>query len=447
MPSAGQRLSLSLLMATGMMLFALFFGAGNLIFPAALGQQAGQSLWPAIWGFLITGVGLPLLGVLALGLSRAQGLQDLASRVHPWFGVLFTVALYLTIGPLFALPRTGSVAFEIGLSPWLPQQGRKLWEIGSLALFFAIALWLALSPGKLVGRIGKVLTPLLLLAMALLIASTFIAPMGPPAAAQAAYQAQPFVKGFLAGYDTMDALASLVFGMLVLMSVHQAGIREPAQIMRATFAAGLVAALLLAVVYVCIARMGATSLAQLGLLDNGAKVLSGVAMHYYGAWGAVLLGVMVFLACVTTAVGLLAACAAYFNHLWPILNYRALVLLFALVSFAIASLGLGTILSAAVPVLVFLYPLTIVLIVLAMGQALLGWGAVVWRWAMGATVLSALLHALHSAKWLPAALADGLARYVPGQEAGLGWMVFAAAGLALGLLHWQATGRKPMQLA
>lgn len=150
-------------MATGMMLFALFFGAGNLIFPAALGQQAGQSLWPAIWGFLITGVGLPLLGVLALGLSRAQGLQDLASRVHPWFGVLFTVALYLTIGPLFALPRTGSVAFEIGLSPWLPQQGRKLWEIGSLALFFAIALWLALSPGKLVGRIGKVLTPLLLL--------------------------------------------------------------------------------------------------------------------------------------------------------------------------------------------------------------------------------------------------------------------------------------------
>lgn len=439
------RLPLGILVAAGMMLFALFFGAGNLIFPAALGQQAGHALWPAVAGFLITGVGLPLAGVVAMGLSGARDLQALSSRVHPWFGVAFTVALYLTIGPLFAIPRTGSVAFELGLNYWLPEAGKRPWEIGFLLVFFGIAVWLALSPGKLVDRIGRVLTPLLLLAMAVLIVATFVAPMGNPVQPQAHYQAQPFLQGFLAGYETMDALAALVFGILVLQAVRQAGISAPGSVARATFTAGVVAAALLAVVYVCIARMGALSNEVLGLRENGAQVLSGVADHYYGAWGAALLGVMVFLACMTTAVGLIAACATYFHRLLPRLGYRTLVVIFAAVSFLVASMGLNTILSAAIPVLVFLYPLTIVLVVLAFGQHLFGWGAPVWRWMMGATVLASLLHALQGLRLLPAAITDGVLAHVPGQDAGMGWMLFALVGLVIGLVHWQLQGRPRLQ--
>ncbi|MDO5505302.1 MAG: branched-chain amino acid transport system II carrier protein [Pseudoxanthomonas suwonensis] len=444
MPQAtSPRLPVGVLVAIGMMLFALFFGAGNLIFPAALGQQAGASMWPAAAGFLITGVGLPLAGVVAMGISGARDLQALSSRVHPWFGVAFTVALYLTIGPLFAIPRTGSVAFELGLTYWLPEQGRKPWEIGFLLVFFGLALWLALSPGRLVDRIGRVLTPLLLLAMAVLIVATFVAPMGVPMAPQDNYQSGPFLQGFLAGYETMDALAALVFGILVLQAVRQAGIAEVGSVARATFTAGLVAAVLLAVVYVCIARMGAMSNEVLGLRENGAQVLSGVAAHYYGAWGAALLGVMVFLACMTTAVGLIAACATYFHRLFPRLGYRLLACLFALASFLVASMGLNAILSAAVPVLVFLYPLTIVLVVLAFGQHLFGWGAPVWRWAMGATVLAALLHALQGSALMPEAL-QGVLANIPGQAVGMGWMWFALVGLAIGLLHWLASGRRPL---
>lgn len=444
MSHASQRLPLSLLVAIGMMLFALFFGAGNLIFPAALGQQAGQSLAPAIAGFLMTGVGLPLLGVIALGLSGAKDLQALSSRVHPWFGVTFTIALYLTIGPLFAIPRTGSVAFEMGAVPWLSEADRKLGEMAFLLGFFALALWLAMSPGKLVDRIGKVLTPLLLLAMAVLIVTAFITPMGQAGAVQAKYASQPFLQGFLAGYETMDALASLVFGILVLNAVREAGVSHPGQVTRATLVAGLVAAGLLAVVYVCIARMGAMSVGVLGLEDNGAKVLSGVTLHYYGSSGAILLGVMVFLACITTAVGLIASCAAYFNRLLPKVGYRVFATVFAAISFTIASLGLGTILSAAVPVLVFLYPLTIVLMLLALGQYAFGWGRPVWGWMMGLTVLAGVLHSLHGLGYLPTALADALTQHVPGYALGMGWLAFAVAGLLVGLLHWLASGRRPL---
>ncbi len=444
MSHASQRLSPGTLLAIGMMLFALFFGAGNLIFPAAMGQQAGQSLWPAVFGFLITGVGLPLAGVTALGLSGAKDLQALSSRVHPWFGVAFTVALYLTIGPLFASPRTGSVAFEMGLAPWLSEENRRSGEMVFLIAFFAIALWLSLSPGKLVDRIGKILTPLLLLAMAILIAASLVSPMGSPADAQAAYAQQPFLQGFLAGYETMDALASLVFGILVLEAIRQAGVTTPGRVARATFAAGLVAAMLLAVVYVCITRMGAMSVGPLGLLDHGAKVLSGIARHYFGAAGTALLGVMVFLACMTTAVGLIASCAAYFSRLLPMLGHRTLVVIFSAISFAIASLGLGTILSAAIPVLVFIYPLTIMLVLLTFGQYLFGWGSPVWRWAMGATFVSATLHLLHGQGRLPASLSQALQAHLPGHEAGMGWIAFALVGLAIGLIHWFARGRPAM---
>ncbi len=439
--TSATRLPTGALIAIGMMLFALFFGAGNLIFPAALGQQAGESTAWAVLGFLVTGVGLPLAGVVAMGISGARDLQDLAGRVHPWFGLLFTVALYLTIGPLFAIPRTGSVAFELGPAHWLAEDARRPWELAFLAAFFAIALWLSLSPGKLVDRIGRVLTPLLLVSMAILIAATFLAPMGDPLPAEAHYAERPLLQGFLAGYETMDALAALVFGILVLQAVRRAGVTGSAAVARATFTAGIVAAGLLAVVYVCIARMGAQSTEVLGLREHGAQVLSGVAAHYYGGWGAALLGIMVLLACMTTAVGLIAACASYFERLFPRMGYRLLACLFAGMSFAVSSLGLSTILSAAVPVLVFLYPLTIVLVALAFLQHLFGWGAPLWRWVMGATLLASLLHALAGFGLLPAGLAGVLENHLPGHGAGMGWILPALLAAVIGWLAQRADRR------
>ena len=151
------------IVAIGLMLFALFFGAGNLIFPPALGQAAGTNFWPAIIGFLLTGVGLPLLGVLAIGLSGHDHLQSMANKINPVFSLVFTVILYLSIGPFFAIPRTGTVSYEIGIAPFLPDITGGF-DIGLLIysiVFFVIVGWLSLNPSKIVDRVGKLMTPLL----------------------------------------------------------------------------------------------------------------------------------------------------------------------------------------------------------------------------------------------------------------------------------------------
>src|SRR5690606_12871093 len=162
----------------GMMLFALFFGAGNLIFPAQLGQYAGTEVGIAIFGFLITGVGLPLLGILALGFSKSNDLRDLSSRVHPIYGLVFTALLYLTIGPFFALPRTAAVAYEIGIAPFIGGSSDTSALFIFSTIFFAVALLLSLNPLEIVNKIGKVLSPAILVTLAVLLAASFIVPMG-----------------------------------------------------------------------------------------------------------------------------------------------------------------------------------------------------------------------------------------------------------------------------
>ena len=426
------RLPWPALLAIGLTLFALFFGAGNLIFPAALGQQAGDRWWLAVAGFLLTGVGLPLAGVMAMGYSGSRDLEQLAGRVHPLFGRVFTIALYLTIGPFFAAPRTATVAYEMGPATLLPAAWQGLGLVAFAALFFAVTLWLALVPGKLIGVIGRGLTPLLLLAMAVLIGATLAAPMGLPGAAQGDYARFPLAQGFLNGYDTMDALASLVFGILVVQAVRAHGAETPPQLVRATLHSSLIAVGCLALVYVFIARLGALSVDALGLQPNGAPVLSGVARHYFGGWGAALLGLIVLLACLTTAIGLIAACAAYFHRLLPALSHGRWALVFALLSFGVACFGLTTLIAAAVPVLVFLYPLTVVLIGLTFLHPRFGGRPAVYRMGLLAAGLVGAAYGLKAAGWLPAAVDGALAASLPWYASGMGWLLPALAGVVLG---------------
>ena len=188
--------------AIGLMLFALFFGAGNLIFPASMGQNAGVNVWWAVLGFVLTGVSLPLLGVLAIGYSGCKDLEELAGRVHPKFGLFFAVISSLTIGPCFATPRTGSVSYEIAVRPFLSDGGSDMVMTIFLVVFFVVSWWLSVSPSKLVDRIGKILTPTLLFVILVLIVKSFITPLGTPLEATEKY-ATPMlatVQGFIDGY-------------------------------------------------------------------------------------------------------------------------------------------------------------------------------------------------------------------------------------------------------
>ena len=424
------------------MLFALFFGAGNLIFPAFLGQQAGSNWLSAMSGFLLTGAGLPLLGVIAIGYSGSRDVQDLASRVTPWYGVAFAAVLYLAIGPLFATPRTATVTFEIGVTPFIGPEHKTMALAIFSAFFFGVTYWLSISPGKLVDRIGKVLTPALLATIAVLVGYAAFNPMGELQAAQGGFADRPFVTGVLEGYQTMDALASLVFAIIVIDAARALGVRNRAQLLATTTVAGTVAAACLAVVYLLIGYMGATSVAGLGLQENGAAVLSKTAQHYFGMGGNVLLSAIVFLACLSTAVGLIISCSEYFNRLLPAISYKTFVVIFTLVSMAFANKGLSGIISISVPVLMLLYPLTVVIILLAFLNNWFGGSRVVYVCTIFATLVVGVLDAWKAAFSFAPETAALINSIFPLYDIGMGWLLPATAGFVLGLVLKTAIGKK-----
>ena len=198
------------------MLFGMFFGAGNLIFPVYMGQVAGYNIWAAIAGFLVTGVGMPLLAVAALGISRSNGLSDLGDKVGKKYSVFFTCALYLTIGPLFASPRCATVPFTVAITPLLGEDASDTAALAVFsALFFLIVLGFSLKPGKIMTWIGKILNPVFLCCLAIFIIAALISPMGTISEIQPAesYQSGAFFNGFLEGYNTILYYPQLQFAL------------------------------------------------------------------------------------------------------------------------------------------------------------------------------------------------------------------------------------------
>lgn len=426
-----KKLSFSSYAVIGVMLFALFFGAGNLIFPAQLGQNAGSNFWPAVIGFLVTGVGLPLLGILAMGFSGSSNLQELASRVHPKYAIFFTSLLYLTIGPFFATPRTGTVAFDIGFSTFVPEDSMKLALFIFTIVFFGVTLWLSLNPAKIVDRVGKILSPGIIILLFVLLIMALVKPLGSIGTPQEAYINGAFVKGFIEGYNTMDALASLVFGIIVINAIKAMGVTSKKEILSATIKTGIVAVSLLALIYVGICYLGATSVEKFGVFDTGGPVLSSASAYYFGTFGSVILAIIILLACLTTSIGLITACGEYFHTLMPKISYKKFVIFFSLLSFVIANFGLANIITYSIPVLMFLYPLAVTLMLLTFLSPLFNHSRVVY---VAATIIAFLISIIDGFKTLCGSLGieyfgwlqtivSFYEKVLPFYNQGLGWLL------------------------
>lgn len=357
------RLKGSDLLALGFMTFALFLGAGNIIFPPSAGMAAGDNMGMAAFGFLLTGVGLPLLTIVALA-RVGGGMALLTAPLGKAAGIAFAVAVYLAIGPLFATPRTAVVSFEMGVAPFTGEGGTPL-LIYTLA-YFAAVMFLSLNPGRLVDRIGKFITPVLLAALLVLGGAALLVPAGEIGQSTAQYQSAPFVQGFLQGYLTMDTLGALVFGIVIAMAIRDRGVTDSKLVTRYSIIAGLIAATGLSLVYLALFYLGATSQGIAGEAQNGVQILTAYVQHTFGTTGSLLLAVVITLACLTTAVGLLTACGEFFSELLPVLPYRVVVLVLGVFSLLVANQGLTQLISLSVPVLVGLYPLAIVLICLSL---------------------------------------------------------------------------------
>lgn len=427
------RNSFSFVISVGFMLFALFFGAGNLIFPVMLGQLAGEHVWAANAGFIVTGVGLPVLGVLALGFSGKSDLQSLASRVHPIYGIFFTCALYLAIGPLFAIPRTATVSYEIGIKPFFGEDAGFLPLLIFSIIFFVVTLFFSLKSSKLVDVVGKVLTPILLISIAVLIVAVFLNPMGEIQAPTETYLENAFFKGFKEGYLTMDALAAFVFGIIIINTMKNKGAVTKKEIMTSSLKVALIAGGLLAAIYTSLAYMGATSVSELGIQDNGAAILAAVSAHYFGSYGNVLLSIIVIAACLTTSIGLITSCAAYFNKLVPSISYTRWAIIFTIFSTIIANFGLSTLISVSVPVLVTLYPLAICLLVLTFLHPLFKGKKAVYQVSILLTGIVSVFDGLNAAGIKVQAINDLFTTILPLYSVGLGWILPAIIGGIIGL--------------
>lgn len=441
-----EKLTKKELVCIASMLFGLFFGAGNLIFPIYMGQLAGANMWKAVAGFLITGVGLPLLGVTAIGISRSDGLIELSRKVGKGYSVFFTCALYLTIGPFFAIPRCATVPFTVGVEPIIAGGGSPFALTIFSAVFFAAVLAFSLYPGQILTWVGKILNPLFLIFLGTLVVAALIKPMGTIRDVEPikGYASRAFMTGFFEGYNTMDALASLAFGIVIIDVIRGLGISSAGAVAKTTVHAGIFSCIIMSVIYVAVTVVGAQSRNIFEVCSNGSEVFALAAKHYFGSVGAVILAVTVVFACLKTAVGLVTSCSETFCKLFPkAFAYKTWAVIFSCVSFLVANVGLDMIIEYAVPVLMFLYPLAITLILLGIFGNAFGHSRYVYGFVTGFTLFAAVfdffgalpeyaIKLLHIGGVLEIAQ-----RTLPFSSYGLGWIVPAAIGLLIGFFVYK----------
>lgn len=421
------------------MLFSMFFGAGNLIFPPLLGQSAGTTALPATIGFLITAVVLPILGVMVV--AKFDGLNALASKVDTRFAFVFTLLIYLSIGPGLAIPRAASVPYEMSIAPYLPKDASHLLCMMVYSfLFFAFSLWLSLTPNKLVERMGKILTPVLLILLIGLFVGFLSKGEMKVADAQAAYQAGPFAKGFIDGYQTMDAIAALNFGLVIATTFRQMQVKDKDKIVSYTAWCGLGAGTLLAIIYIMLSYMGMQSSGVYPMEGNGAAVLRRIVDQLFGNIGAVLLAAIFALACLTTCVGLITSIAQYFASLSKRISYKQWAVIVTVFSFIICNQGLNTILSISVPVLNAIYPVAIVLIALGLSDKWLKGNRFVYPITVGTVAIVSVIYALKD--MIPLGIFGRVFSKLPLYKIGMGWVPVAIASIIISVILKQFMGNE-----
>ena len=438
-------------------LFGMFFGAGNLIFPVHLGQMAGQNALPAIIGFIITAVGIPILGVAAIGITHSDGLQTLSGKVGKGYGIFFTCLLYLTIGPLFAIPRCATVSFTTGITPLLGADSpERLYLLLFSAVFFAFVLFFSLRPGKITVWIGKIINPLFLFFFAVLMLAALLAPGAAVSAVEPveAYRSDAFFPALIEGYGTMDAIAGLAFGIVVIDVIRRMGVDNDDTIAEDVLSSGLLTGALMALIYVVSIVVGAQSRGLFELSENGGIALTQIAGHYLGGVGLYILAFTLTFACLKTSIGLVTACAETFSKMTNgKISYRSWAILFTVFSFAVSNIGLSAIIEYSIPMLMLIYPPAIALILLAFLGKFFAHDRTVYIATMIGTWAAAIFDCM---KTLPAPVQAALhldapiafaAAHLPLFDKNLGWLLPAVIGFAAGMAIRASRRQTPAALS
>lgn len=419
----------------GSLLFGMFFGAGNLIFPVFIGQNAANKSPMSLFGFVISAVGLACLAVFFTAKTEKDNLEESLLPYGKTYARFFTIALLLTIGPLFALPRTATVPFEVSIRLILPNTNPQIALFVYSLIFFTIALVLSLKPNKIKDLIGVVINPIFLAMLLIFFVVFLVDPMGSykTGIATESYAANAFLKGFEDGYQTMDVLAAMMFGYIIIKANDKAGNKK--EQFKDVIVSAIFASILMMGIYIILGMMGASSLNMLQPASNGGLALGEIFVHYFGKTGLMLFGILISFACLKTAIGLIVACSTYFSSIMPKINYNVMVLLVTGLAFGVSNFGLEVIIQYAVPVLNFIYPLALVHVFI--GLFIKGWEEkpTLLKTTLAFTLIGSVFEVLKSlASFKDKSLVVFYAKKMPLGSIGLSWIIFTLIGFIIGYL-------------
>lgn len=421
---------------TGLLLFGIFFGAGNLIFPPTLGAQSGEQFIPAIAGFVVSGVGIAVLTLIIGTLNPKGYIYEISKKISPLFATIYLAALYLSIGPFFAIPRTATTSYAVGISPLLAEADKGFGLIVFTLIYFVAAYLIALNPSKILDRIGRILTPVFaLLIIILVILGAFKYGANAPQTATEAYQISAFGTGFLEGYNTLDALASVAFSVIAVQTLKQLGFSSKKEYISTIWVVGIVVAIGFSALYIGLGFLGnhfpMTEEAMKGGTP-GVYILSQATQEIFGSTAQLFLAAMVTVTCFTTTVGLIVSTAEFFNGRFPQISYKVYATVFTLIGFAIANLGLDAIIKYSVPVLVILYPITITIVMIVIVNKFVPLSKPGMQLTMGIVTAIAVTSVLASS--FEIATLTNLIKALPFANASLPWLVPAIIGILLSLV-------------
>ena len=421
---------------TGLLLFGIFFGAGNLIFPPTLGAQSGEQFLPAIAGFVFSGVGIAVLTLIIGTLNPKGYIYEISKKISPLFATIYLAALYLSIGPFFAIPRTATTSYAVGISPLLAEADKGLGLIIFTLIYFVAAYLIALNPSKILDCIGRILTPVFaLLIIILVILGAFKYGANAPQTASEAYQISAFGAGFLEGYNTLDALASVAFSVIAVQTLKQLGFSSKKEYISTIWVVGIVVALGFSALYIGLGFLGnhfpVTEEAMKGGTP-GVYILSQATQEIFGSTAQLFLAAMVTVTCFTTTVGLIVSTAEFFNGRFPQISYKVYATVFTLIGFAIANLGLDAIIKYSVPVLVILYPITITIVMIVIVNKFVPLSKPGMQLTMGLVTAIAVTSVLASS--FEITTLTNLINSLPFANASLPWLVPAIMGILLSLV-------------
>ena len=432
------------ILITGFAMFAIFFGSGNLIFPPQVGLLSGEYVFWAIGGLALSGILFPMLAVAAVG-NVGYGLQDMMKHVTSWWHYLY-MGLGLLVVIFGTIPRCGGVAYETGFEGIfgsLPVYARILF----LLIFFGVSYYFAMNKSNVIDRIGKYLTPILLITLLVIILLAIFQPMGAIGGGLQESGQEAFLSAFLTGYNTGDVGTGIICAGIFIAAFREKGYTGKEEYKKMMFGIIVIGFFLLFIVYGGLAYLGAQGGSDYPADVDTTYLLTDLVRRLAGSGGSIVLSLAVIFACLTTAVGMIATTGQWGEE-WTKgkIPYKWASLIITIAIFLVSSTGVSNVLTISGPIFTILFPMSVVMMILGLFKKFVpNDGA--WKGAVIVSAVMSLFDALNVAQssgLIPIDVSGimNIIYRIPFARQGFAWAVPTIIGFFVGAVIYKVRGKE-----